>query len=193
MDTTQMSNWKKSYFYFNQELFSIIDSEEFKLKCELLTFEKNEKIVSAGEIHTDMFYLEEGLVCCTDFSDNRTLWFEKEHGFFTCAQSFVYEIRSNKEIKCLEPCRAYRLGKKTLRKLCESDPTWSHWWIQLLEHQYVRLQFFQEEFIHKSAAERYHLLTQMMPNLSSRIPLKNIASFLGISQVSLSRIRSGKQ
>jgi len=188
-----MSNWKKSYLSFDDELFSILDIDDFKAQCDLLTYDKNEKIAVAGEIHSNFYYLEKGLVCCTDFSENRTLWFENEHGFFTCAQSFVYESRSTKEIKCLEPCRVYRLEKTTLRKLCDNHKKWSRWWIQLLEHQYVRLQFFQEEFLPKSAAERYHLLVEMMPDLTSRIPLKNIASFLGISQVSLSRIRSGKQ
>ena len=188
-----MPNWKKKYLSFDQKVFSIHDIEDFKAKCTFETLAKGEQLTNAGEIYTDLFYLEEGLVCCTTFTDGRTLWFEKGHHFFTCAQSFVYQTRSNKEITCLEPCSIYRLPKSQLRALCDADPTWAKWWIHLLEHEYVKLQFFQEEFLHKSAADRYNLLLEMVPNLSSRIPLKNIASFLGISQVSLSRIRAGKQ
>ncbi|MGD8427396.1 MAG: Crp/Fnr family transcriptional regulator [Balneolaceae bacterium] len=188
-----MSDWKKRYLSSDQELFSIIDINDFKSECEKQNFKKNENLTSAGHIYTDLFYLEKGLVCCINFQDKRTLWFEMEKNFFTCAQSFIYGTRSGKEIKCLEAGRVYRLDKSRLRALCEGSAKWSKWWIRLLEHEYVKLQFFQEELLHKSAADRYHLLLEMMPDLSSRIPLKNIASFLGISQVSLSRIRAGKQ
>jgi len=188
-----MSSWKRQYLSFNEELFSIIAIEDFKAECELQILDKNAKLTHAGQIYADLFYLEEGLVYCTNFTDGRTLWFEREHNFFTCAQSFVYETRSNKEITCLEPSRIYRLPKSQLRTLCKEYLKWAAWWIHLLEHEYVKLQFFQEEFLHKSAADRYNLLLDMVPDLSARIPLKNIASFLGISQVSLSRIRAGKQ
>ncbi|MEQ8881167.1 MAG: hypothetical protein RLQ12_16100 [Cyclobacteriaceae bacterium] len=44
-----------------------------------------------------------------------------------------------------------------------------------------------------SAAERYKLLEKQYPGISNRIPLKHIASYLGTTQVSLSRIRAGVQ
>ena len=44
-----------------------------------------------------------------------------------------------------------------------------------------------------TAAERYHTLERQYPGISNRIPLKHLASYLGTTQVSLSRIRGGKQ
>jgi len=44
-----------------------------------------------------------------------------------------------------------------------------------------------------SASERYHLLIEQEPEILQKVPLRHIASYLGISQVSLSRIRAGIQ
>ena len=44
-----------------------------------------------------------------------------------------------------------------------------------------------------SASERYHLLMEQEPEILQKVPLRHIASYLGISQVSLSRIRAGIQ
>ncbi|NGP87579.1 Crp/Fnr family transcriptional regulator [Fodinibius halophilus] len=150
-------------------------------------------LICNREVCTELFYLEEGLVRCSNFEDNRTLWFEIANNFFTVPDSFMHQSPSHQEITCLEDSTIYTLKREKLQQLCNSDNNWANWWIEVLEREYLKLEYIYQTLIYKSASERYHELISAIPNIENRIPLKYISSFLGISQVSLSRIRAGKQ
>ncbi|MCW9705730.1 Crp/Fnr family transcriptional regulator [Fodinibius salsisoli] len=169
------------------------DFDQVKHEFDRWECSSGKKIVNNREICHNLFYLAEGLVRCSNFSDDRTLWFEIEHNFFTIPNSFINQSPSYQELTCLEDSILYTISRKKLRRLCRSDIDWANWWAQLLEKEYLKLEYIYQTLIYKSAPNRYQELIRAIPDIENRVPLKYIASFLGISQVSLSRIRAGKQ
>ena len=93
----------------------------------------------------------------------------------------------------MEDSTVYSLSRNKLQAHCQEDLAWANWWISLLEDEYLKLQYIHQSLMYKRAAERYRELINAIPDIENRVSLKHIASFLGISQVSLSRIRAGKQ
>ena len=67
------------------------------------------------------------------------------------------------------------------------------WGTRFQQHEFVKLTNHYENLRIKDASDRYHRLIETYPQILQRVPLGGIASYLGISQVSLSRIRAGKQ
>jgi len=70
---------------------------------------------------------------------------------------------------------------------------WYVWYGLFLENITQRLYYYYQSLLVKDASQRYNELIELHPEILQRIPLGHIASYLGISQVSLSRIRAGKQ
>lgn len=169
------------------------DFDQVKQEFSRRECSAGEKLVNSREICSTLFYLETGLVRCSNFTDERTLWFEIEHNFFTIPNSFINQSPSHQELTCLEDSILYTLNREKLRKLRYSDINWANWWGQVLEKEYLKLEYISQTLIYKSASDRYRELIKGIPDIENRVPLKYIASFLGISQVSLSRIRAGKQ
>ncbi len=70
---------------------------------------------------------------------------------------------------------------------------WALWGVKFMEAEYLKLESIYQSLFYEDATERYHKLISVRPDVVTRIPLKYIASFLGVSQVTLSRIRAGNQ
>ena len=106
--------------------------------------------------------------------------------------SFFTREPSNKLVETLEPCILWKLEYEKLEKLYATNHELEHmarlianYGIGLLEQRADSLHF-------NSAKERYEILITQQPDVLKRVPLGMIASFLGITQETLSRIRAEK-
>lgn len=179
--------------WFVQHEANRMDFRQVEKEFERQECKCGEKLVENRQICGRLFYLKTGLVRCNNFEDDRTLWFEIERNFFTIPNSFICQMPTQRELICVEDCIVYGLERRKLQQLCQNDLKWANWWTQMLEQEYVKLEYIYQTLLYKSASERYRELLKAIPDIENRVPLKHIASFLGISQVSLSRIRAGKQ
>lgn len=96
-------------------------------------------------------------------------------------------------IKCAEPTRLIALRDDDLDVLRNSSHRWAMWYGAFLEDVINRLNRYYNNLLEKDATKRYFALIEAYPEKLQRIPLGHVASYLGISQVSLSRIRAGTQ
>jgi CRP-like cAMP-binding protein len=119
-----------------------------------------------------------------------THWFGFENDFVTSFHSFITRQPAVENIQLLEGSILWALSKDKLTGLLNQYHdierllriAYEKYYIRL-EERYVNAQF-------KTATERYQNLLQQSPHLIERVPLGHIASYLGISQETLSRIRS---
>ena len=119
-----------------------------------------------------------------------THWFGFENDFVTSFHSFTTQEPAVENLQLLEGSILWSISKDTLTELFNRFHdierlvriAYEKYYIRL-EERYVNAQF-------KTAAERYHQLLQEAPHIPERVPLGHIASYLGISQETLSRIRS---
>ena len=117
-----------------------------------------------------------------------TTWFNFENNFTTSFYSFISNEPSNETIELLEDSVLYGLEFNDLNSLTEEYPEINHLYRKVLELNFVK----QEKLLterYSTAKEKYLNLISKYPVILQRVPLGYIASYLGITQSTLSRIR----
>lgn len=113
---------------------------------------------------------------------------------FTDIDSFIQGTPSQiSVISAEENTSIYAISHADLHQLFKEYHNWALWGIKFWEMELVRVAGYYEAMRNKDASQRYFDLINENPQILQRIPLGHIASYLGISQVSLSRIRAGIQ
>ncbi|HZH01903.1 MAG TPA: Crp/Fnr family transcriptional regulator [Flavisolibacter sp.] len=153
---------------------------------------KNGFLVEAGKVCRHLYFLERGAVCGFYYLNGKrvTHWFAFENDFFTSFHSFITQQPAVENIQALEGSVMWAITKNDLTILLENFPEIERVLRLAYEKYYIRLE---ERFVNaqfKTAAERYEQLLQQTPHIAERVPLGYIASYLGVSQETLSRIRS---
>jgi CRP-like cAMP-binding protein len=119
-----------------------------------------------------------------------THWFAFEEDFVTSFHSFITQQPAVENIQLLEPGVFWRISKDRLGALLLKYHEIERLVRIVYEKYYIRLE---ERFVNahfKTAAERYQDLLKQAPHILERVPLGYIASYLGISQETLSRVRA---
>jgi CRP-like cAMP-binding protein len=156
------------------------------------TLYKNDYLLKEGNICRHLYFLEKGLLRGYYNLDGKeiTHWFSSNEDFVTSFFSFTTQQTSVENIQAIENCELYGISKQQLNNLCSSYHEIEKLVRIAYEKYYIRLEdrFVNAQF--KTAKERYNDLLLNTPQLLERAPLGHIASYLGISQETLSRIRS---
>lgn len=148
-----------------------------------------------GEICQKIFYIEKGLVRWFYHDENGrdiTDSFAVENSFVTAFDSFFQRKPSRYFIEVLEDSTIYSMTfddlEASFKKIPETERVSRLILIQILEQtidKNAALQF-------RTAEQRYRFITEKHPDLLQRVSLGHIASYLGITQETLSRIRAKK-
>jgi CRP-like cAMP-binding protein len=147
-----------------------------------------------NKIETDIYFIEQGLArAYSDIEDMQlTFWFGLEGDIVLSYNGYVHNKAGYESIELLEDSILYKLKGEELQELFNHEISLANWGRKLAEHELIKTE---ERFItrqSRSATERYDELLHSAPQLLQRVQLGYIASYLGITQVSLSRIRQAK-
>lgn len=173
-------------------------SEQLKERLDdLIAIEdvkKGHSLLRTSERCSDLYYIEKGLLRGYYYSDSKeiTHWFAREGEFATCFYSFITQKPAVENIETLEPCELVSIPYSGLQKLYRDFPETERIGRLLTEAYYVKLEnrLLGQHFT--DAKTRYDSLLANNPTLLQRAPLGYVASYLGITQETLSRIRSQK-
>ena len=159
---------------------------------EKITIAKNEFLLTQGQVCRHLYFLEKGALRGFYNLDGKeiTHWFGFEKDFVTSFHSFITQEAAVENIQLLEGSILWAISKETLTQLFNQHHEIERLMRIAYEKYYIRLE---ERFVNaqfKTASERYENLLQQTPHIIERVPLGYIASYLGISQETLSRIRS---
>ena len=156
---------------------------------------KGHILIQEGKIERSLFFLEKGVAraFCTQEDREVTFWFGSEGDILLSLNSYFAGQPGYESIELLEKSVVYEIAHATLNELYQSDIDLANWGRKLAESEFMKAdqRFISRQF--KSAAERYHEFAGTYPDLMKRISLGHIASYLGVSQVTLSRIRSERK
>ena len=155
-------------------------------------YTKGSCILKPGSSGEQLFFLFSGLVYCHS-QEEKIYWYEFEGQPFADLDSFFFPQPCAAYIRCAEDSVVVAINKSDLEELVAQHHVWAIWYSRFLNEIVQRLQFYYKSLLVNDATQRYHELIALHPEILQRIPLGHIASYLGISQVSLSRIRAGKQ
>lgn len=171
-------------------------SELSKLKLrECFTevnFLKGHILLKADKIESKIYFIKKGIArAYANSLDNEiTFWFGKEGDAIISMKSYVANQKGYEDIELLEDCELFELKTAQLQKLFDEDISIANWGRKFAEKELVKTEerLISRQF--RTASERYIDLLKINPDLIQRVQLGHIASYLGITQVSLSRIRA---
>lgn len=153
--------------------------------------EKGETLVTPGQVASFLAYIDKGAfrVYYYDGKGNQiTTWFSFENMFIADLPSFYCDDLANQHIEAIEESVVFIAQKKDLEKLYSIHPTYQTFGRKFAERGMVRVMNRMRSLQTKSAEERYLELMDQ-PEFLQRIPLKYLATYLGVTDTSLSRIR----
>lgn len=155
-------------------------------------FPKQTLIVREGQVSDKMYFLVKGSARAYFFQGEKeyTDWFVFENMFMCSMASFFGQLPSMQVIETLEPTETLVFSRADLDRLCARHHDMQTLNSVILAQSLVVLQqnIINQRF--KTAPERYRLLLLTYPQVLQRVPLKFVASYLGVTQETLSRIRS---
>lgn len=159
---------------------------------EEVNLRKNEHLLTEGKICRHLYFISHGALRGYYILDGKeiTHWFAFEDHFVTSFHSFITQKPAVENIQLLETSTLWAISKDELLKLYDEFHEIERLVRITTEKYYLRLE---ERFVNShftAAAERYENLLQQRPHILDRVPLGYIASYLGITQETLSRIRS---
>lgn len=153
---------------------------------------KRRTLLDEGEISRYIYFVEKGAL--RSFTVDRegvehVIQLALEEHWIADLSSFITQTPGNVRIDAIEDSEVWALPFHELELLYEQVPALERYFRQLFQRAYVGLQQRLNLTVSESAEKRYRLLLQDSPQIAARIPLIYIASFLGITPESLSRIR----
>jgi CRP-like cAMP-binding protein len=149
-------------------------------------------LLHEGETAKQAFYIDQGClrICFNNNGKDITFQFFFEGEHVSSIESFRTNQPSLFTIESIEPCILYSISKKDFQTIIETSTSIKE---QVEEHTFQRLIFYQKLFLSRikdNPEKRYIALLKNNPEILLRVPQHYIASFLGITPVSLSRIRN---
>lgn len=159
-----------------------------------LSIKKNEELQPIGHTCKTIYFVKSGMlrICYLKDGVDITESFEPENSIVARAESLFAGIPSKKAIQAVEDSELVAINASKLFELFEKQPKIERLFRKIIEQQYVKTIHRIESLQFNSPEERYKMLVHDQPDVLKRVPLKHIASYLGITQVSLSRIRGRK-
>ena len=161
-------------------------------KCVIKrTFKKGEYLCKNGQIEQYLSIIQSGT--CRGFynkdGEEISVAFMFENDYVSAYYSFLSRRPSLMAIQALTPVIVYSMSEKDLDRLCNESKNAERIGRLNAERIYRRKEEREISLLTMSATERYTELLKRSPQLFQQIPLKYIASYLGIQPESLSRIR----
>jgi CRP-like cAMP-binding protein len=149
------------------------------------------KLVEEGKIARELYFILEGLVRLyyTKDGEEITGFLFKEQLFASSYDSFLRQVPSIQTLETIEPCNLLVISKERLDNLYQELPKMQVLGRKVAEQRFINAQLLLSSFILDSPEERYRKFEESHKDLLLRVPQHMIASFLGITPVSLSRIR----
>lgn len=175
-----------------------VSDESIRLLKEQLTlchFPKKYRLVEADKYCKAAYFIEKGMT--------RSFWlvngeeittsFSCEGGIVFSMDELYYGKLSEEYVETLEEVTAYRISLTSLLHLFQTNIELANWGRVIHQDEYRRLHRSHKERLTLAAKERYETFQEQFPQVCQRAQLGYIASYLGITLPTLSRIRKNRK
>ncbi|EZH74087.1 hypothetical protein ATO12_14525 [Aquimarina atlantica] len=163
-------------------------------KIKIVEYKKRDILVKEGAYSHKFYYIIQGALKAYYRSDDKKItdWFALENDFIPSTTDPVHGRPSSHTIEVLEDSTLVALGHDDLEALCKKHHDFEHLYRLILSKVIYQLRERIASLQFRTVQQRYDSLIDLHPKIESRVPLGDIASFLGITQETLSRIRGAK-
>lgn len=175
------------------ERFTRLSEEEWEAIESCLTrreYPAGQSLLEDGQVCRKLYFVEQGLLRFFVYKDglDASKFFTVAPYCFTSQKSFTEQMPSRDNIETLEDSVIWELSRADAFALFRY-PNWSEFVRKLIQEVQFNTEQLLEASQNQTAEERYISFLETEGQLLTRLPLKHVASFLGIAPQSLSRIR----
>ena len=192
-----MNKNQSSLLNFIKQIIPVneIEAQEIANTFHFTEIKKSSLFLKENEISDDYFYLEKGLmrVFLYDLEGNEiTTDIFTENNIVFEITSFFNRVKSETNIQAITDCTGYRISYEELNKLFHDKPTFRDFGRAILVKEFIASKKRNYAMINQTAEQRYQHLLTSRPEILKYVPLKQIASYIGVTDSTLSRIRKKK-
>ncbi|MCP9745448.1 Crp/Fnr family transcriptional regulator [Lacihabitans sp. CS3-21] len=175
--------------------FGKAEEEAISSKLHPFSFKKRDFLLKKGEISDKIYLIAQGAI--REFildKDQKeiTVWFGFEGDIVASLSSLVNSKESNTGLQALEDSKGFYIEKDDLEQLYNDYHLLERMGRKVTEKYLLSTETYHYDFHHLTANERFEKLQKDRMWIYNRVPLHHIASYLGVSNETLSRIRAKK-
>jgi len=190
----EMTEQLKTYFANNFQA-TTAEIEQVVSAFKERSVKKNEVLISKGDVCRYAYFVCKGSVRAYFIDEDgqeATRYIALENQFITTIHSFISQTPTNEFIEATEQGELLQISYIDFKTLIEKTTLARDLYNKQLEVAYITNHWRLESFLKMSAKQRYDLLLQTSPAIIQRLSNKIVASYLGITQESLSRVKAQK-
>jgi len=183
----QFKNYLQNKVSISDEQFTLIST-----KLKVKTFEKNELILMKGEVSAHGYFVLNGLLRSYSIDakgKTHIIQFAPEQWWLSDRNGMLFNEASEFFIDSIEPTEAIVIPKDYINEAAKIVPCMNDFHQTILNNSIRFMQKRINMLLSATAEERYLNFIKLYPNLTLRVPQWMIASYLGITPESLSRVR----
>lgn len=193
MSTLSLVEAVRKYF----ERLTPIDDKtwtEFKSLLHTRQLKRKDHFLRQGEVCRHVGFVQEGYVRLYYLVDGEEITkdFNFEDSFCGSQASFSSQTPARFSIVAMEDCKLYVIGREDLYRMFDRFKSFERIGRLYMEYMFERKERRESAFLQDNAEKRYEDLLKEFPQIVQRVPLKYIASYLGITAETLSRLRAVK-
>lgn len=179
--------FKKYNLEVDDEVSTLIN-QYFKIE----NLNKGDIVLTEGQIAKKLYFIETGLARTFLYDKEKEVssWFYMETQILTSWHSFYAQAPSFEYIEILENTLAYSITYSDFQMLLDENDTFNLLGRYINEATLIALDYYSKSYQFLNAKEKYALIQETFPGILNRVKLGSIASLMGVSQETLSRLRA---
>ena len=167
-------------------------ASEIAENFEQVSLNKNDFLLTDGSVCNNYFFLEKGFMRAytfdTEGNEVTTNFYERNSIVFEVA-SYIKRTPSRENIQAITDCFGWKGNYTNLQNLFHNSPEFRGFARVVLVNSFIELKERTLSMINLTAEKRYEILLKSRKEIIQNVSIKHIASYLGITDTSLSRIR----
>lgn len=189
-DSSALLNYLR-HFINDSDKHSEQQFSEIAHRFKELTLKKNQFLVDENQICPYFCFVESGILqhAILVETEEKTTYLALRNSVTSSLNSFLNKIPSRKSIKALVDCQLWVIDLENFQDLLANNQVFHQFYYRLIERQIMLIDDYRIDLLTLSPEERYKKLLVTEPKLLQEVPLHYLASFLGISNRHMSRIR----
>lgn len=167
-------------------------AEQLVARFQPMRFEKNEYLLKAGKVCNESHFIEQGIMRSYTYdleNTEVTTAFYSQNMYASDLLSFFKRSATKEYIQAITDCETWYITYEDMQDSFHAMPEFREFGRLNIVNQYSTLKERMLSNLQETAEQRYNDLINSSPEIFQHVPLKYIASYLGIADTSLSRIR----
>lgn len=183
----QLINYIEQFVRLNAEAVLALET-----LAETETYRKSQYILEQGQRCNKIWFLKKGMVRKFYISNGKeiTTWIHTENDTFTSLQSYAQNTPSDEYLQTCEDTEVIGITKTNSEKLAKY-PQFIVFTNALMEREFVNIDKHTKALNQRDAKGKYEYIKVIAPEIIKRAQIGHIASIIGLSRETLSRIRKG--